>query len=117
MGVAVLLLAFGAATAYAAKFGTTITVRNFDTNQGDTDDVFVGQLDSPSHKCLPGRKVKMFKETSSGFKLVDTDITSHHGAWGTRGNLAGEPNLKFTVARKSLNHGATVCKANSVKFP
>jgi hypothetical protein len=117
MAAAVLVLAIGVAAAYAAKVGTSISVRTFDANTGDTDDVFVGDLDSSKAKCERGRVVKMFKQTSTGFKLVDTDISSFHGAWGTRGNLAGEPNLKFTVARKSLNHGALICKAASVNFP
>ena len=114
---AVLVLAIGVTAAYAAKVGTSITVRDYNTNTGDTDDVFVGDLDSSKARCERGRVVRMFKQTSTGFKLVDTDISSFHGAWGTRGNLAGEPNLKFTVARKSLNHGALICQANSVKFP
>ena len=114
---AVLVLAIGVTAAYAAKVGTSITVRDYNTNPGDTDDVFVGDLDSSKAKCERGRVVKMFKQTATGFKLVDTDISSFHGAWGTRGNLAGEPPLKFTVARKSLNHGALICKSASVNFP
>jgi hypothetical protein len=114
---AVVVLAVGVPAAYAAKVATHISVRGFDSNPGNTDDVFVGDLDSSKAKCERGRVVRMFKQTSTGFKLVDTDISSFHGAWGTRGNLAGTPPLKFTVARKSLNHGALICKAASVNLP
>jgi hypothetical protein len=114
---AVLVLAVGVPAAYAARVATSISVRTFDANTGDTDDVFVGDLDSSKAKCERGRVVRMFKQTATGFKLVDTDISSFHGAWGTRGNLAGEPPLKFTVAKKRLNHGALICKAASVNFP
>jgi hypothetical protein len=114
---AVLVLGLGVALAHAASFNTQIEVRAFDTNPGDTDDVFTGDLKSPRSKCLPRRTVKMFKQTSSGFKLVDTDLSSKHGAWGTRGNLAGEPPLKFKVTEKRYNHGNLVCKGDTVNFP
>lgn len=111
---AVLVVAVGASVAYANSVATNVRVVDFDqAGTGDTDDYFYGHVDT-SRKCQGARTVKMLKQTSNGYKLVDTDRSSKHGAWATHGNVTGQPPLKF-VATKSTR-GNTVCKADSTFF-
>ena len=115
LGTAVLVLGLGVALAHAASARTNLNVLGYVLNSDDSDDVFTGNLNSPNRRCLPNRRVRMYKETGSGFKLVDTDRSSRHGAWATRGNLHGQPDLKFTVARRT--YGNLLCRRDATRFP
>ena len=99
--VAALFLAVGVAAAAAPTFSTTIT---FDAFTGPDDNAtFDGRIDSPNIPCLANRTVKAYKDTGAGaFELFDTDQTSRNGAWAVRGNVTGEPPVKFKVTKKNI---------------
>jgi hypothetical protein len=55
--------------------------------------------------------VGLFKKTSSGYRLIDIDLSSFNGAWALRADLSGSPDLAIQAKREKRNHGRVVCKA------
>ena len=87
-------------------------------NSGTTlqDQTLTGDLDSKS-KCVGARTVGLYKQTSSGFKLMDIDLSSFNGAWATRADLTGTPDLAIKVQRERRGHrGRVVCKGATLKL-
>jgi hypothetical protein len=117
---AIAILAFGVSMAYAAtpKYPTKIQVNSFDGNENDG--LLDGFLETNS-KCLGPRLMQVSRKTNSGFKVVDQDYSSAHGAWAFRGRLGPFPaTVKVEVARTRLQNarGAVtgVCKPDAVQF-
>jgi hypothetical protein len=118
-GILVLTLAatllVGVSTAYAAKRVSTDIV--FINNEGPSlqDQTLFGDLDSKP-KCIGARTVGLFKQTSSGFKLLDVDLSSLNGAWAVRADLTGTPDLAIKVQKEKRNHKRVVCKGATLKL-
>jgi hypothetical protein len=114
--VAIVLIAslvVGVSAAFAAhKYPTKIHfLGNSGPSSNPSDQTFYGDLNSNS-KCLPARKVGLFKQTSGGdFKLLDVDLSSFNGAFALRTELNGAPNLAIQVAKDKRNNGRVVCKS------
>lgn len=53
----------------------------------------------------------LFKLTSTGYRLLDVDLSSFNGAWALRADLTDLPNLAIQAKREKRNHGRVVCKA------
>ena len=107
------ILVVGVGVALAAQSYSTKIV--FLGNDGPSikDQTLFGDLNSNS-KCVGARKVGLYKQTSSGFKLIDVDLSSFNGAWAVRADLTGTPNLAIQVEKDRRNGGNVVCKAAAI---
>jgi hypothetical protein len=78
---------------------------------------FAGNVRSPRHACIEGRTVKVFIFYTDGTRqLLDTDLTSEHGAWSGGGNFLNKffDHALARVVRKPLGrHHRRVCSAAS----
>jgi hypothetical protein len=74
----------------------------------------VGQLDT-DEKCLGSRKVTMFKQTDSGYRQVDTVLSSARGAWGFlyETNYPDADFVRWTVTQDSRRDGSVICKGST----
>jgi hypothetical protein len=109
---AIAALILGVATAVAAQ--SHATKLHFFGNAGHGDDqTLFGDLESNS-KCLANRKVKMSKKVGGEFRLVDVDRSSRSGAWATRGNLAGTPDVLIRVTKDTRKSGRVICKPDGI---
>ena len=97
-----------AATSYSTKI-------EFRGNQGSSlgDQILFGDLKSNA-KCVDAREMGLFKKTSSGYRLIDADLSSYSGAWAFRANLTGGPDLAIKVKKDKRNHGNVVCKPDTI---
>lgn len=117
---AIAILAIGVSAAFAAKsYPTKIQPANFSGTEHDA--ILDGALQTNS-KCLGPRLLQVSKKTNSGFKVVDQDYSSAHGAWAFRGDFGPLPaTVKVEVAKAKLRNRrgevTAVCRANSVTFP
>jgi len=96
-------------SAFAARSFTTHIAFLGNSGPSAQDQTFTGDLNTNA-KCRGARKVGLFKETSSGFRLVDIDLSSFNGAWALRTDVTGSPNLLVRVAREKRSRGRVVCK-------
>jgi hypothetical protein len=107
-------LALGAGTALAAKSYPTKIKFLGTEGQSASDLTVVGGLKS-NPKCVGARKVGLYKKASSGdFKLLDVDLSSYNGAWATRADLTGAPDLAVKVTKDTRNHGKVICKSDTI---
>jgi hypothetical protein len=112
--VAIVLIAslvVGVSAAFAAhKYSTKIVfLGNSGPTSNPNDQTFYGDLNSNS-KCIGARHVGLFKQTSTGFKLIDVDLSSFNGAFALRAEINGAPNLAIQVAKDKRNNGSVICK-------
>ena len=119
-GIAALMLATGVAAAAtraeASRMSAThISVRSVAKFAENSNVMFAGDLSSLNHRCLAHRKVKFSKETSSGFKLLDTDRSSANGAFAVKGNLRNKPTVKLEVTKHTRKTGV-VCGGREMKI-
>jgi hypothetical protein len=116
----ILVLALAAAATLVFAVASALAARSYSThivflgNSGPppnslADQTFYGDLNS-NPKCRGARVVGLFKQTSSGFKLLDVDLSSYNGAWALRADVSGQPNLAIQVKREKRNKGRIVCK-------
>jgi hypothetical protein len=106
-------LVVGVSVAFAAKSYTTHI--KFLGNSGPSlqDQTLFGDLNT-NPKCRGARKLGLFKKTSTGFKLLDVDLSSFNGAWALRADLTGTPDLAIKVNREKRNHGRVICKPATI---
>ena len=73
-----------------------------------------GQLDTNS-RCLGLRKVRMYKLTSSGYRRVDTILSSSRGAWGFlyETNNPQPDHVRFTVTEATRDNGNVTCMGST----
>jgi hypothetical protein len=82
---------------------------------GDRPHAFVaGQLDT-DERCLGSRKVTMFTQTDSGYRRVDTVLSSTRGAWGFlyESNYPDTDSVRWTVSPDSRRDGSVTCKGST----
>jgi hypothetical protein len=108
----VALVLLGVVSAVAAHGTPTTIHEDSETSNGGDNWTFAGHLSSAKQKCLPDRRVKMYKAKSGNWVFVDKSKSANDGTWETTGHLPGEPPLKFTVTRAKV--GSTLCKPDSV---
>jgi hypothetical protein len=118
---AIATLAIGVSMAFAAtpKYPTKVQPNSFDGTENDG--LLDGFLETNS-KCLGPRLMQVSRKTNSGFKVVDQDYSSAHGAWAFRGRFGPFPaTVKVVVARTPIQNRrgevTGVCKPNAVQFP
>ncbi len=111
------LLTIGSGVAFAAhKYKTKIDfLGNSGPSSDPSDQTFYGDLNSNS-KCVGARKVGLFKETKSGFKLIDIDLSSFNGAFALRAEINDAPNLAIEVAKEKRRHGQIICKSATLSL-
>lgn len=102
-------LVVGVSSASAARSFTTHLVILGNSGPSIADQTLYGDLNTNS-RCQGARTLGLFKETSSGFKLIDVDLSSFNGAWALRADLTGSPDLAVKAQREKRNHGRVVCK-------
>jgi hypothetical protein len=70
-----------------------------------------GQLDTAHERCRGLRKVRMYKQTSSGYRRVDTILSSSRGAWGFLypSNYPSVDHVRFTVTEDVRRNGSVTC--------
>lgn len=107
------ILAVGAAVAFAAKSYSTKIVLLGSSGPSVRDVTLFGDLNS-NPKCVGARSVGFFKKTSTGYKLIDVDLSSFNGAWAVRADLTGTPDLAIEVKKDKRNHGNVVCKSAAI---
>ena len=76
-----------------------------------------GHVSSPQFRCRGFRAVTLIGHFPSGrTELLDIDITSALGAWGTKADFSGTDQLKARVRKSTFRrHGKRkVCRADSV---
>ena len=78
---------------------------------------FAGNVHSPRRACIANRKVKMVVHYTDGStQLLDTDLTSKHGAWSGGGRFrSGDVDRAVAkVLRKRISRDPRrICKAAS----
>jgi len=73
-----------------------------------------GVLDT-NPRCLGLRKVRMYKMTSSGYKRMDTILSSANGAWGFlyESDSPSLTRVRFTVTEVLRDHDTVVCRGST----
>ena len=105
----------GVSAAFAAKRYTTHIVFLGNSGPSLQDQTLYGDLNT-NPKCGGARQLRLFKKTSTGFKLVDVDLSSFNGAWALRADLTGTPDLVVQVTREKRSRGRVVCKPAALRL-
>jgi hypothetical protein len=117
VAVVALMLSVDAA-ARTPTFPTTIIQRANWSDQADQM-FFAGYVDSPKRACIPGRTVKVVIDYTDGSsQVLDTDLSSGHGAWSAGGTFDSNVTIAggtAKVLRKRIGrrHHHRICKADS----
>lgn len=113
-------MAIGVASASGAvkKYPTKILVADFTGTANDG--ILDGALQTNS-KCLGPRLMQASRSTASGFKVVDQDYTSAHGAWAFRGQFGPFPStIRLEIAKAKLRNRrgevVGICKPDTVQL-
>jgi hypothetical protein len=105
----------GVSSALAAKRYTTHIVFLGNSGPSLQDQTLFGDLNT-NPKCRGARELGLFKKTSSGFRLLDVDLSSFNGAWALRADLTGTPDLVVQVTREKRSRGRIVCRPAALKL-
>jgi hypothetical protein len=116
---AMAMLVVGVGTAFAVqRYSTKIQVVQFSGTEND------GLLDGAlqtNAKCLGPRLMQASRKTASGFKVIDQDFSSAHGAWAFRGQFGPFPStVRIEVAKTKIRNRrgdvVAVCKPDTVQL-
>jgi hypothetical protein len=105
----------GVSSASAARRYATHIVFLGNSGPSLQDQTLYGDLNT-NPKCRGARQLGLFKKTSSGFRLLDVDLSSFNGAWALRADLTGTPDLAVQVTREKRSRGRVVCKRAALKL-
>jgi hypothetical protein len=116
--IATMAIGVTSASGAVKKYPTKILVADF---TGTSDDGILDGALQTNSKCLGPRLMQASRRTASGFKVVDQDYTSAHGAWAFRGQFGPLPStIKVEIARAKLRNRrgevVGVCKPDTVQF-
>ena len=100
--------------AIAALSAATVALaeREFPTSAsfgyGSSPPAFLGEVDSPRADCVPGRRVKVYRQRSGRDPLLGSDRTSSTGQWVVERSI-GDGRYYMRVVAREISAGT--CRA------